>query len=374
MLKKIMSAIIIGLLACTSMVAFSDNALPVSAVSYSYSTGSYSIGISGGSRMGSNVRKGPDTSYKKVGAASYGVTFYVERVSNEWGYTSSIRTTTGTKSGWVNLNYCTLINSDSSSVQNSDNTISSVSTGSLNFDAMYDYAYTYWKNYNTSQYRSYKSDNVDCQNFVSQILVAGGVPQTADWHGSYDYSDVTSSFTYSPDFIGYFRNTYQIPYYNRTKLSWDYKDGSSFSISDIEPGDVITSYGTYGRNHVMMVLGKSGNYVRFTAHTNDRFYGLNGGSIHISEIDGLLKTSQIKLDDNSSQPSANVLYGDVNGDSKISITDLVQLQNYVTNPVEFPLNNPSAADVNLDGIVNQQDVDILQRYLVKLISSLPYTE
>ncbi len=68
-----------------------------------YPTGNYAVASS----SGSNVRNGAGSGYSKVGAATKGTTFYVSRVSGEWGYTSSIRCTNGTRSGWVSLKYCT---------------------------------------------------------------------------------------------------------------------------------------------------------------------------------------------------------------------------------------------------------------------------
>lgn len=69
----------------------------------SYKTGNYEIA----SNSGSNIRTGAGTSYSKVGAAAKGTKFYVSKINGSWGYTSSIKATNGTKSGWVCLDYCT---------------------------------------------------------------------------------------------------------------------------------------------------------------------------------------------------------------------------------------------------------------------------
>lgn len=98
MSKKIKSVISIALVIIT---IFSTFAITASAASYS--TGNYAIAASNGS----NVRSGAGTNYSKVGAASKGVTFYVSKVNGNWGYTSSLKCTNGTKSGWVCLDYCT---------------------------------------------------------------------------------------------------------------------------------------------------------------------------------------------------------------------------------------------------------------------------
>ncbi len=67
----------------------------------SYSTGTYTISANNGS----NVRSGAGTNYSKVGAASKGTTFTVSKISGSWGYTSGIKCTNGTRSGWVCLDY-----------------------------------------------------------------------------------------------------------------------------------------------------------------------------------------------------------------------------------------------------------------------------
>lgn len=76
--------------------------LIISANAASYSTGDYMINTS----SGLNVRTGAGSGYSRVGAASNGTKFYVSRTSGNWGYTSSIKCTNGTRSGWVSLDYC----------------------------------------------------------------------------------------------------------------------------------------------------------------------------------------------------------------------------------------------------------------------------
>lgn len=74
----------------------------------SYTSNAY---YASSSNAGSNIRSGPGTNYSRVGAVSKGVEFYVSKVSGDWAYSSSINSTTGKKSGWVNLNYCKKISS-----------------------------------------------------------------------------------------------------------------------------------------------------------------------------------------------------------------------------------------------------------------------
>lgn len=103
MTKKVISIVLVVI------TIFSTLAITASAASYS--TGNYAIAASNGS----NVRTGAGTNYSKVGAASKGVTFYVSKVNGNWGYTSSIKCTNGTKSGWVCLDYCSYKGSSNNS-------------------------------------------------------------------------------------------------------------------------------------------------------------------------------------------------------------------------------------------------------------------
>ncbi len=107
MMKKTRSLKIISLfLVLVSLCGF----FTLSA-SAAYSTGTYRVNTS----SGVNVRTGAGTGYSKVGAATNGTSFNVSQTSGSWGYTSSIKCTNGTRSGWVCLDYCQKVNSGGSS-------------------------------------------------------------------------------------------------------------------------------------------------------------------------------------------------------------------------------------------------------------------
>lgn len=114
MSKKIKSVISIALVVITIF-----STLVITASAASYSTGNYAIAASNGS----NIRTGAGTNYSKVGAASKGVTFYVSKVNGNWGYTSSIKCTNGTRSGWVCLDYCSYKGSSSNSSRSTYNDV-----------------------------------------------------------------------------------------------------------------------------------------------------------------------------------------------------------------------------------------------------------
>lgn len=139
MTKKIISIVLVVI---TIFSAFT-----ITANAASYSTGNYTITASNGS----NVRTGAGTNYSKVGAASKGVTFYVSKVSGNWGYTSSIKCTNGTKSGWVCLDYCTFKGSSSNSSRATYNDVFASLKGS---------------GYSLSQARSSESTSFNKGDFV----------------------------------------------------------------------------------------------------------------------------------------------------------------------------------------------------------------
>ncbi|QOR34065.1 hypothetical protein IMX26_11240 [Clostridium sp. 'deep sea'] len=66
-----------------------------------------------------------------------------------------------------------------------------------------------------------------------------------------------------------------------------------------------------------------------------------------------------------------VSYGDVNGDSKINVVDVVRIMQHVNN--SKPLNGADlmAGDVNGDNTVNQADISLVMNHIVKEISKFP---
>jgi len=141
--------------------------LTVTAGAASYSKGNYTVA----SNSGSNVRNGAGSGYSRVGAASKGTVFYVSRVSGNWGYTSSIRCTNGTRSGWVCLDYCSYKGSGGSSSGSSRSTYNDVfastkgsgyqlnqarGTESSSFTkGTFVYVWGYLHDYNGNLYKSY---------------------------------------------------------------------------------------------------------------------------------------------------------------------------------------------------------------------------
>lgn len=70
--------------------------------------------------------------------------------------------------------------------------------------------------------------------------------------------------------------------------------------------------------------------------------------------------------------SATTLYGDVNGDGSINLSDSIALNKFLSGKCELP--NYDAADVNANHVVDHVDGTILSAFLNRIISSLPYLD
>lgn len=70
-------------------------------------------------------------------------------------------------------------------------------------------------------------------------------------------------------------------------------------------------------------------------------------------------------------PTPEVTLGDLNGDGKINITDVIILRRYVSGLITLDADKLAAADLNGDGKVNITDVIILRRYVSGLIDKFP---
>ncbi len=164
-----------------------------------------------------------------------------------------------------------------------------VSTSKLDLSKSLDYAATYWYNYNSAYDKGYRSN--DCANFVSQILVAGGLPTDGTWRRG------SVSFLTVDGIKRYLHNTYGVVTYMRANYSAcscnDFvKVNANLGINDIAAGDIIITRGSSGNDgHVMFVSKVSGGRVYAYGHSNDR----NGQtySVSVGYIQGVIKTSAL---------------------------------------------------------------------------------
>lgn len=106
---------------------------------------------------------------------------------------------------------------------------------------------------------------VNCCNFVSQCLVAGGFKTNSSWNKD------TQSFCYIPSFRTYMRS-----------IGINYIKNPT-SVSQISKGDVVEMY---GGDHVMFVRYVAGSQIHFAANTTDH----DDAVVYIGDITGVYKT------------------------------------------------------------------------------------
>jgi hypothetical protein len=96
-------------------------------------------------------------------------------------------------------------------------------------DAQLQYAFEHWsaETYNLAVYGEFNSVGGDCMNFVSQTLVARGIPQTAGWSFT-SPTDHSGSWIYTPSFENYLLANPQLGF---TRLTVEQRD--QVSVGDI---------------------------------------------------------------------------------------------------------------------------------------------
>ncbi len=67
------------------------------------------------------------------------------------------------------------------------------------------------------------------------------------------------------------------------------------------------------------------------------------------------------------------IYGDANRDNKIDITDAVYMLKYVSGAVKGDTSMKISCDLNTDGLVDENDILLLLKFLTRIIDTLPYT-
>ncbi len=68
------------------------------------------------------------------------------------------------------------------------------------------------------------------------------------------------------------------------------------------------------------------------------------------------------------------MYGDITGNQTVDLADFVFLTHYITGSVVLNDYTRANADVNVDGYVDADDAIVLLKYMVNLITILPYTD
>ena len=123
------------------------------------------------------------------------------------------------------------------------------------------------------------------------------------------------------------------------------------SLASVTIPDSVTSIGFEAFGYLnydskaegFTIYGKPGSEAE--AYANE-----NGGFIFISD-------------------EYTVTTGDVNGDSKVDITDATLVQQFAAELIELDENQKKAADTNKDGKVDIDDATLIQKFVAELIKS-----
>lgn len=172
------------------------------------------------------------------------------------------------QTGWISSNYAessSKASGSSSGKASGSSSGSSYFSGKLDWQKSYAYAEKYCYSPNPN-YRYYDYGN--CMTYISQILVAGGLPTTKE------FQDETYPFIRIENFVPYMNRTYGISKLNNP------------ATSSIEAGDcVLTDNGV----HIMWVLSVDGSTVYACGNTNNRWYY----ALDAEDIDAVVKTSEL---------------------------------------------------------------------------------
>lgn len=72
--------------------------------------------------------------------------------------------------------------------------------GEAAVDRQMAYLFAHWNNYNTARYGDFNAWGGDCQNFVSQSLVARGWTMTPEWYNDWPHNSWSAAWVHVPSF------------------------------------------------------------------------------------------------------------------------------------------------------------------------------
>lgn len=153
------------------------------------------------------------------------------------------------------------------------------------------------------------------------------------------------------DYAGY----YTIPLTNSVSL----EKGDVYSVV------VQITYNENGNKYAVLPCEiDSGNNLLSLSVANDESAYYSQGSWH--KISSGNTVSGYKIGNATVKAYTNnkALFGDINNDNSVTITDVTAIQRYLSEIIQFDDAQKTAADLNNDSYVNVNDATILQRYLL----------
>ncbi|MBQ8725256.1 MAG: SH3 domain-containing protein, partial [Oscillospiraceae bacterium] len=228
--------------------------------SASSSSSSYTARVA--SSSGAYYRNAPGLNSTRLGLIPNGTALTINGV-DRYGWAETVY---GGKTVYIAEYLLSSVNNSvSSSAPVTGDSLYKEEVTDLDFYASYNYAMKYWNKRNSS-FKYYVNNN--CANYVSQILLAGGL-DTDD-----KFCNGSPAFVNVRSFTRYFKSNYGIVYKTNPEMS------------SIKAGDVIF---TDNSTHVMFVMSVKNGEVICNGNTNDRCLY----SVPENAINAVLKTSTL---------------------------------------------------------------------------------
>lgn len=195
------------------------------------------------------------------------------------------------------------------------------------------------------------------------------------WNGN-EFIAVGNTILTSEDGINWINRTppeYDTRY-NNYILLWHVTCNHNTTVIVGDFGVLLTS-----KDNINWELRRSGSTVGMGGLIWDgkNFIGTDEvGSLIVSDDGYTWSTYSTITDvDDPNQGDYKIKYGDVDGDGKINLTDLVLMKRYILGiyyqlPDSYNISN---ADLNGDNNINSIDLAILNRYVLGTIKKLPYS-
>jgi alpha-tubulin suppressor-like RCC1 family protein len=178
------------------------------------------------------------------------------------------------------------------------------------------------------------------------------------------FSNVPSAGIYDLDFAIRF-NPQQMYLYGVTAGELiTSSDDFSYSLSS----DGTISFSFYDTSKIN-TINKAGTFATLKFYVNSGTVGRYGiTKTFISGEGAYLKNySQVNVYYNDGYIDTNMLYGDVDGDKKVTVADLQYVQRYVLKKISyFPgTNGTTLADVDKDGSITSSDIELIKKMILK---------
>lgn len=134
---------------------------------------------------------------------------------------------------------------------------------------------------------------------------------------------------------------------------------------------------TLVKGNDMTITGNESTAAKDYANANDiTFDSLDPITTTNTEVPVATDTTQTTEGSNSGTtetvPAGVVLYGDVNLDGRVDVTDCVLLNKAVAGSVQLDTAANKNADCNGNGEISSDDATVLMQFIVNLVKTLPY--